>query len=673
MERTKRRHTNELEFQGEVIVWLNDVIARRYRPRIDKATQEKPRVTSGKRSDLIVWTNRKTENAFLAIELKTPSTPINDPDFVVDAVEKAYHWNAKYLAVWNMREYELYQALDSHQVPLPNKAIVRSTRPLPLASVEDWLKPSHSRSLREIAHQILEAALIHDELGDHPGHAIETEIFVERLTDSVDRLKWLLYEQLRKAAKVNRKLRKRINAISAEQGFKGFVEDIDYAIAGQIAHRLTGQILFYFALRRKITTLRAISLSESDQLPDALRTYWNDVRRYDYEALFKPAEIDSLVEFPEEAQLCAKELIENLAEYDWASLTDDVLGSIFERLIPRDEQILLGQFYTPRPVADLLVAFTVDGERPLVLDPGCGSGTILMAVYSYLSHSSQLSHKELLSLIWGFDISPFAAELAVINLFRQDMSEYDNFPRIVSGSFFDRTPKEVVKFPVSRKTGGTEKVSISIPRFDCIVGNPPYLRSQNQDDLDPKYRNRLFAAAKSASVLAPPKTDLFAFFVYHALQFMKEGSRIGFVTPASWLTADFARPLQEALVSRIRLVAVIASSAESFFPQVQINTVLLVAEKLSVMEEAHTIRFVTLKQPVARLTSNQHDYWTTVVDIVDEIESTVESIEDERFRVKVVDGMLELDALRADPKRARNWSRYLRAPLSYYEIFEGGA
>ena len=152
------------------------------------------------------------------------------------------------------------------------------------------------------------------------------------------------------------------------------------------------------------------------------------MRRYDYEALFKPAEIDSFIEFPEEAQLCVQKLIDHLAEYDWASLTDDVLGSIFERLIPRDEQLLLGQFYTPRPVADLLVAFTVDGERPLVLDPGCGSGTILMAVYSYLSHSSQLSHKELLSLIWGFDISPFAAELAVINLFRQDMSEYDNFP-----------------------------------------------------------------------------------------------------------------------------------------------------------------------------------------------------------------------------------------------------
>jgi hypothetical protein len=36
--------------------------------------------------------------------------------------------------------------------------------------------------------------------------------------------------------------------------------------------------------------------------------------------------------------------------------TDDVLGSISEHLIPREEQVLLGQFYTPRPVADLPAA-----------------------------------------------------------------------------------------------------------------------------------------------------------------------------------------------------------------------------------------------------------------------------------------------------------------------------
>ena len=164
-------------------------------------------------------------------------------------------------------------------------------------------------------------------------------------------------------------------------------------------------------------------------------------------SLFEPQQIERLVPIPDDAQVLLRQLIGQLATYDWASLTDDVLGSIFEHLIPKEEQVLLGQFYTPRPVADLLVALTLDGSRPLVLDPGCGSGTFLMSAYGYLAHSSRLCHKDLLSIIWGFDLSPFAVELAVINLYRQNLSEYENFPRIVAGNFFARTPGQTVDFP----------------------------------------------------------------------------------------------------------------------------------------------------------------------------------------------------------------------------------
>lgn len=197
MVRSKRRQTNELEFQGEVIVWLNDAINARHRHLVHKATQEKPRVTSGKRSDLIVWTNRNTENAFIAIELKTPSTPINDPDFICDAVEKAHYWKAGYVAVWNMREFEVYQTTPSGDIPLPHHVIERSKRPLSLNSVEEWLKPSNSKNLQKAANTILDSALVHSELGDHAGHTIDAEIFVERLTESINNMKLVLYGKMK--------------------------------------------------------------------------------------------------------------------------------------------------------------------------------------------------------------------------------------------------------------------------------------------------------------------------------------------------------------------------------------------------------------------------------------------------------------------------------------------
>jgi hypothetical protein len=82
------------------------------------------------------------------------------------------------------------------------------------------------------------------------------------------------------------------------------------------------------------------------------------------------------------------------------------------------------------------------------------------------------------------------------------------------------------------------------------------------------------------------------------------------------------------------------------------------------------IHFITLKKPITRLTSGDGEYWARVTGLAEELEGS-KSIENERYRIKMVDANTELAALNADVTRPRNWSKYLRAPLSYYEIFEG--
>jgi methylase of polypeptide subunit release factors len=668
MPKSTKKGSNELEFQGQVISWFNDYIAKHPTLALETATQEKPHKDSGKRNDLIIWRDRAAVIAFLTIELKTPATLINDPTFFADALDKARHWHSRYFALWNMRELQVYETVPAPHVPLPTDAIHRSTHPLAVKQVEDWIKPNLRKDLERQAIEILGAAVTHSISGIKVGHAIDPELFVSRLTDALASLRKIFYRDLRTAAGVSKKLRKQLRQIAAEQGFEGFVDDIDYAIAGQIGYRYIGQILFYFALRRKIPSLKELKILPTEILPMAFAPYWNDVRAFDYEALFKPEPIESLVPIGKDAQSLLRRLIDQLSAYDWASLSDDVLGSIFEHLIPRNQQVLLGQFYTPRPVADLLVASAVDGQQPLIMDPGCGSGTFLMSAYGYLAHSAHLSHAELLSIIWGFDVSPFAAELAVINLYRQDMAEYTNFPRINVSNFFERYPGQTIEFPASKYAAATKKIPIPIPVFDCVVGNPPYLRSQNQDDLNPAYRNTLFQAAAKAGVEAGAKTDLFAFFVYHAARFMKDGSRLGFVTPASWLTSDYAIPLQQALLGKLRVISVIASIAESFFTQVDVNAVLLIAEKASKDESYEPIRFVTLKKPIAYLTEGPGEYWDRVISLADELESKA-NVENDRYRIKLVNAADERNALNSDRTKPRNWSKYLRAPLSYYSIF----
>jgi type I restriction enzyme M protein len=670
---SKRRITNELEFQGQVVSWLNDNLTKHPGLGLDKATQEKPRSTSGKRNDLVVWKSRESSIAFLSFELKTPDTPIYDAVFLADAVEKARQWGSPYFVIWNMKEAELYATPGVGLPVTPNDRVHLWPATTGCDRLEDWLKADVQTRLHQRVNEILDKAWDQYIRQDASGVAIDAEIFVTRISTAIHSLRGLLHREITATGKKSRKLRNAIKAIAVEQGFIGFVEDIDYAVAGQMGYRLIGQILFYFALRRKQSALRALTLAAGAAIPKALHPYWEDVRRYDYDALFKPHPLDSLVDIPSAGQALLRTLIDQLSSYDWASLTDDVLGSVFERLIPREEQVLLGQFYTPRPVADLLTALTVEGERPLVLDPGCGSGTFLMSAYDFISSQGKVRHQELLSTIWGFDLSPFAAELAAINLFRQDLSEFENFPRIVPGNFFDRDLGEEIPFPPARVTShGMMKIPIPVPIFDAIIGNPPYLRSQNQDDLDSKYRAQLFSSAGKVGVKAPPKTDLFAFFIYHAMRFMKPGSRLGFVTPSSWLTANYAATLQALLTKELRLVALVTSNVESFFPQVDVNAALLVAEKVAPEDQIGDVtplRFVTFKVPIAKMLKGADDYWARVVSLTDRIYDPESSFEDADMRIKLVPLAQERDALANEPKITRNWSMYLRAPLSYYKLF----
>src|ERR1051326_2667359 len=80
MPKSTKKGSNELEFQGQVISWFNDYIAKHPTLALETATQEKPHKDSGKRNDLIIWRDRAAVIAFLTIELKTPATLINDPD-----------------------------------------------------------------------------------------------------------------------------------------------------------------------------------------------------------------------------------------------------------------------------------------------------------------------------------------------------------------------------------------------------------------------------------------------------------------------------------------------------------------------------------------------------------------------------------------------------------------
>jgi hypothetical protein len=111
---------------------------------------------------------------------------------------------------------------------------------------------------------------------------------------------------------------------------------------------------------------------------------------------------------------------------------------------------------------------------------------------------------------------------------------------------------------------------------------------------------------------------------------------------------------------------------ESFFSQVKVNTVLIVAERREEekIDPAEIIRFVSLKKKLDDLLVPHTDgYWDRVLDLTDAIERTTGTVETDDFLLTTILAEPERIALQGKTARVRNWSVYLRAQLSYFELF----
>lgn len=104
---------------------------------------------------------------------------------------------------------------------------------------------------------------------------------------------------------------------------------------------------------------------------------------------------------------------------------EDLFQDLYARIMPAKVRHNLGEFYTPRWLAETVVAEALDGStRPgwRGLDPCCGSGTFVAVMIDrvlreHRDESPALQLQAVLSRVYGFDLNPLAALTARVNYF----------------------------------------------------------------------------------------------------------------------------------------------------------------------------------------------------------------------------------------------------------------
>ncbi len=683
-----RTRVTEREVSGWIADTINDILSRGGYP-FEMATVEPSIVGRESRfPDVVLWLSRERDSAFVLMELKPPG----GTEDLNRLKEKTQRLNIEYCVTYNFEEGVLYQLSDNELVR------IKIYPTYVMDSLEKWRRGDIQARLKEVITIFLEDFNTLYQKGHLHSFIPDKVFFVSLFRESVDKLSPAFKEYLCEKAK-DREIKAVIEAWAFKQGMANVGDEEFYEVLSrQWAYNLMTKILFYLALRRYYSYLPDI-LQEfpEKEVGNVIYSAFGKARTIDWHAVFEESPLER-IGLPEEAGPIIRNLLKDLTYYHFGVLKEDVIGEIFEELIPYEERHDLGQYFTREDLVDFIIGFVAHNPDGIYGDPTCGSGTFLNRLYSRLKYCSgyKLTHKELLSKLWGVEIANFPASLATVNLFRQDIRDYRNFPHIIPEDFFKVNPGDKFYFPPPKVSEGEfEKIEEEIPLFDGLVGNFPYIRQELIEKKVKGYKNFLTKVIANDWLFEYPEVfeikcipekgleeiknitlekrkaiieewvdkgylklklskqaDIYAYLFFHAGKFLKEGGRMGIVTSNSWLDVAYGVELKKFFLKKFKIIAIVGSWVEPWFEDASVNTIFTILERCDDEEKCmnHNVKFVKLKKPLKELIPEElmleeHRRWRRIETLVRKIEnSDIEFIEiKDGKRISTLEGIHSIE------------------------------
>jgi len=699
-------HKTERSAAAVLMHWMRQIIKER---NLDLGLPDvETSGTDRKMPDLVIYESRRSKQQVLCvIEAKPPFWDVFDEGLKDDARNKANKRHARYFATTNFRTLVWWKTEEANKPDVPEEQQIADRYQLSeIAELKDIEQVRFSEpTKRALTEFLTRLYAVHTRRQPEPKQPID-EFLVFRLHDRIRALAGYYRDIIRDQCHKHKDngFARKLATWFNEQGWSFNRQESDFdRAARQTAYLLVNKILFYHALQAKRPNqLDPLAIPEGlthgGPLQRTLQGYFEQVLNIDYETIYTTDFIDQLA-FPDSREVVSTitTLVNVLKRYDFSKLGFDIVGRIFERLIPQEERHVLGQYFTNPDIVDLILRFCLHHEDDKVLDPACGAGTFLVRAYRHKQQMNQrLGHEDILETLWGNDIAKFPVHLATINLAICDLSVDRNYPNIIKEDFFalsvgnegfDLPPQTRERKAVT--LGVTER-EVTYPRwFDAIVGNPPYTRQEEIPEINIKVdkaaliQNALKLGNRKLADISK-RAGIHAYFFVHGTKFLHDGGHFGFIVSNSWLDVDYGKGLQEFFLRNYKIVAIIESKFERWFEDADINTCIVILEKCADKKkrDSNLVRFVYLKKPLCHFIPPAQDIWEQQLErlrAIDQLKRTIlahdELYENEELRVfpKPQHELWEegFDS-EADKFVGAKWGKYLRAPAIFFRVLEKG-
>lgn len=225
------------------------------------------------------------------------------------------------------------------------------------------------------------------------------------------------------------------------------------------------------------------------------------------------------------------------------------------------KQKLRGGYYTPSRIADYIIKWAFRGDKLLrtVLEPCCGDGVFLESILR--------------------NTNPNEIECTAIELVEEEAEKsrlkVSNFPnyKVINDDFYSIFENDLV-----------------YKKYDCVVGNPPYIRYQylTSEQRETQARILVSNGMKSNKLI-----NSWVSFLVACVSLLDKKGKIGMVLPAELLQVAYAEDLRLFLINNLSKITIITFN-ELVFPDVQQEIILFLGEK-SPDEKQCKINVVQLK------------------------------------------------------------------------------
>lgn len=211
------------------------------------------------------------------------------------------------------------------------------------------------------------------------------------------------------------------------------------------------------------------------------------------------------------------------------SLSFETLIEFFELLVTCETRKKNGIAYTPLSVKKMMLMRVLKGGRmPTVFDPACGCGSFLLTAARVIHANTKLPYSEIVQqCIFGADIDAGALDKTralFALLLIENGEDSEAVPELYELNMLKQQSLKVIKM---RHANG----------FDCVVGNPPYVRFRNLDEVTQKDINRW-------KVSSCGNADLYMPFFEVGMSLVSKSGILTYITSNTYLQSVNGRCLR---------------------------------------------------------------------------------------------------------------------------------